>query len=242
MSLAYSELVAAVRKEGTALVTAGRVGLSDPVECCPGWDVDRLLRHVGRVFHNVANIVSDRVSERPPLPPRPEPDADAVAYCEDALEELVDALSSTPADTPVWNWSTQEQVAQFWARRMAHEAAVHRWDAQRAHGYQQRVEAELATDGVAELLDTMLPYVLSEQPAEDLAGVLGVECSDTGERWRVRLSADKAVQDEAADPDATVSGRASDVLLVLYGRLPLERVDLAGDTDLVTRWRESVRP
>ena len=40
---------------------------------------------------------------------------------------------------------------------MAHETAVHRWDAQLATGLAEPLESKLAGDTVAEVLDTFLP-------------------------------------------------------------------------------------
>ena len=49
------------------------------------------------------------------------------------------------------------QTSGFWARRMAVETAVHRYDAQLAAGDPQPVERMLAADGVDEYLD-VLPF------------------------------------------------------------------------------------
>ena len=51
----------AIRADSEALATAARaVGLSAPVPPCPEWDVEKLVRHVGRVFTSCAAVVRER--------------------------------------------------------------------------------------------------------------------------------------------------------------------------------------
>ena len=41
--------------------------------------------------------------------------------------------------------------------------------------------------------------------------------------------------------DARVSGNASDLLLFLYNRLPVDRIEVTGDDSLLRRWTAGVR-
>ena len=54
----------------------------------------------------------------------------------------------------MWTWTPDHTVG-FWSRRMAHEVAVHRWDAQGAAGDPSPIERELAVDGIQEVFDLM---------------------------------------------------------------------------------------
>ena len=64
---------------------------------------------------------------------------------------------------------------------MAHETAVHRFDAERAAGRDYRVEAELASDGVDEYLDFVLPRTVAK--GLRLGGSVHLHCTDVPGEW-----------------------------------------------------------
>ena len=99
----------------------------------------------------------------------------------------VDAfLDELDPDVPTWNWAPQARVAAFWHRRMAHETAVHRWDAQLATVLPEPLESKLAADTVAEALDTFLPAGRRRSPSE-VTGLVHLIATDLGQEWYVRL-------------------------------------------------------
>jgi hypothetical protein len=73
-------------------------------------------------------------------------------------------------------------VAAFWFRRMAHETAVHRWDAQLAVRLPEPLESKLAADTVAEALDTFLPSGRQRSP-HNLTGLVHLTATDLGQEW-----------------------------------------------------------
>jgi uncharacterized protein (TIGR03083 family) len=149
----YAELVTAVRREGEALVAAARSGADAEVPTCGDWTISDLARHVWQVYANVTLYVSTRATSRPESLPEM-PDGDPVELLARQLDDLVSALSDAEPDTPIWTWVFDApEAAIFWARRMAHESAVHRFDAQNAHGIRQPVDTDLATDGDSWLLE-----------------------------------------------------------------------------------------
>lgn len=237
----YAELVAATRSEGQALLAAAGLGLDDPVPTCGGRDLRWLVLHIGRIYHYAASCVGDRTTEDPGFPPRPPEDVDAIAWCSDALEELVDALASTEPGAPAWNWSVATDTAAFWARRMAHESAVHRWDAQHAHGVAAPIAADLASDAVTELVDVLLPRLYRRGVTDGPQGVVRLVAIDDG-AWRVELTRDGArLLSDAGPADATARGSASDLVLVLYGRLPISTVEVEGDASLLQSWQQTLQ-
>lgn len=240
MTPAYSELVAAVRREGSALLAAAALGLDEEVPACPGWTVADLLRHIGRVYARVATILGTRATAPVDEPPEL-PQADPLAMVEELLDELVDQLAEVTADTPVWNWSRNApHLAAFWARRMAHESAVHRFDAQRAHGVAEPVDAELAADGIDELIDVVLPRVLDRDDTELPEAVVVLDAGADG-CWPLRLHARGAERLDVTPADATlVAGTASALLLALYGRVPWESLDVTGDPTVLQAWLAAV--
>lgn len=217
----YDRHVLAIRHESEALASAASSCLASAVPTCPGWTVERLLTHVAGGFRRAARIVREHADAEVPLSSSPPVAPDAVAELSDAAAELVEALTNEDPGTPVWNWSGRDGTVAFWARRMAHEVAVHRWDVSYALGAASPVETDLAVDGVDESLTVFLPYALSRRPVDGLAGTFSMEATDTRDAWFGRLlpdASDVVRGVPASLPDARLRGTASDLLLALWGR------------------------
>ncbi|MDQ1713442.1 MAG: hypothetical protein QOE45_2892 [Frankiaceae bacterium] len=220
--------LAALRHESAALAEAARRGLDARVPSCPDWDVAALVRHNARAFRWATEIVRRHADAEVSMEDLPDPPGDdVVAAFEEATAELVDVLANEAPDTRVWTWSEGDFSVRFWARRMANEVAVHRWDAQLAHGEPEPIEPELAADGVDELLTVFLSAGLGRRPVDGLAGTFEVLATDTGDAWHGELWPDRAEAGagRAVDPpDATLRGTVSDLLLAMWGRdVPVER-------------------
>ena len=219
-----------IEAESAVFLAAARHGLDAPVPSCPGWDVRHLTGHLGRTHrYHAAHLV--RGVTDPPTTPSPEPPEDVVAWFEQGVQVLLDALRATDPEAPAWNWAPHtRQVASFWSRRMALETVVHRWDAQAAHGCQHDVEPELAADGVDEVLYVHRVADWDDEPVT-VEGVVAVRLTDVDVEHVVQV-APAGLSRSSVTPDAVVDGRASDVLLALWGRLPLEPL-VTGDPGLV---------
>ena len=143
-------------------------------------------------------------------------------------DELADLLTSTDPSTPVWTWAGHNDVG-WVARRVAHETAVHRHDAEEAAGRRYEIDPELASDGIDEYLHVFLPRRAAEH---ELSGSVHLHCTDVAGEWLVEPAADggtPTIRREHAKGDAAVRGPAEDLLLVLWGRLPLDAADVIGD-------------
>jgi uncharacterized protein (TIGR03083 family) len=234
-TLAYSELVTAVRREGEGIVTAAGMGLDADVPACEGWQVGRLVRHISRIYLYVAGVVASRATEEPG---RAEvPDGDPVTVLSEALDDVVEALSDIDADTPVWNWSDDAaDTGLFWARRMAHESSVHRFDAQAAHGVMQPVDAELASDGIDELIDMVAPRVYRRDGIAGPTGTIALDSSDDGSRYLGLEPTSLSRLEVLTAPAVTVRGTSSALLLASYSRVPWTSLDVTGDADLLAAW------
>jgi uncharacterized protein (TIGR03083 family) len=237
---AYSELIAAVRGEGEGIIAAARLGLDAPVTSCPGWDVGRLVRHVSRVYTTTEYVVAHRITQEPEEWPGLA-EGDPIEVLGALLDDLVTALRDCDPDTSVWNWSTvAEPVAAFWARRMAHESSVHRFDAQIAHAMPQPIDAELAGDGLDELIDVLSPRIYSRVGGGGPTGTVALTSSDDGS-WCLGLEPDSVQRlDVVSEPDASVRGTSSTMLLAAYGRVPWSSLTVEGDVDLLERWSETM--
>lgn len=231
-----------LRADGAALAEAARRDLDAPVPSCPGWAVDRLVGHVGTVHQWVAETLATRATERVDwqtlarAPRGPE----VLGWYEGQRDRLVDLLEEADPAEPVWNWSTGPQVAGFWHRRMAQETAVHRWDAEAATGpAASAIEPALAADGIDEWLGVALASGAREPeaPVDAVRGSLHLHCTDVAGEWWVRLDGRELVlRREHAKGDAAVRGAASDLLLVLWGRLPPSAVEVLGDATVLDAW------
>lgn len=238
----YAAFVAAVRVEAAALTFALEGGeMDDVVPTCQGWEVRDLALHIGQVSGHWRQVLAEGVGSTPtPLPDPPEDDA-LVPWVADALVGLLDQLDATPPTTPVKSRFGSAMSAEFVARRSAHELSVHRYDAQAARGICTPIPAELAADGIDELLDVLV--TLREAPAPGSGRVLSLRSSELGSEWSVTLGHDRVeverrTQDQppVEGGDLVVSGTTSDLELTLYHRPTLSPVDVHGDDTLLEEW------
>jgi uncharacterized protein (TIGR03083 family) len=244
--------LAAVRAEGSAFLSA--VGTDDvlgsTVPSCPDWTVGDLARHLGGVYRRVrVNAGSGRADEAWPALNVPEDapaatDPEVVAWFGEELAQTSRFLDALDPDLPTWNFAPQAKVAGFYHRRLAHETAVHRWDAQFASGLPEPIESKLAGDTVAEVLDTFLPAGRRREPV-DATGVVHLVASDLGHEWTVRLrgqgmallDTDTLLDDDAHPARAAATGSASDLALALWGRVSFDVVETVGDEGLLEALR-----
>lgn len=226
--------LAALAREGGAFRAA--VSQPDPaaaVPSCPEWTVRDLTVHLGRVYTFVREVLE--TGKKPPhQQPRPAGN-DVLPWFDEVSAAVQTRLGEADPASSAWNWSTQPKLAGFWPRRMAHETAVHRWDAQLVSGTAEPVEAELAADGVTEVLDTWLPSGRATSQA-GATGVVRLDALDLDRTWLIRLRAEgiilldeSAVLDESADAQTVVGATASDLLLALWGRRTASSLSVAGD-------------
>lgn len=213
------------------------VAAETPVPTCPGWTVQQLLRHVGRVFDMVIRVVQTADPQVPP--PRLEPaGGDALAALDDRLATMLDVLARTDPATPAWHFTpTAPKTAAFWSRRMAHEVTVHRIDAQAAAETSTEVDPDLAADGVDELLTRLIardPRPGRRPQPSTLGGSVVYRAVDVGRVWTVHLAAGQlpqTTQGEVTRADASVTGPADAVYRAGWGR-PSDAV-ITGDLALV---------
>jgi len=226
----YGTYVAHVRGDGRRLAEVASGGLADDVPSCPGWTVRDLVSHVAEVYeHKIACTLLQQAPD--PWPPEWPADRDPVEWLSDAHGRLLEMFDRSEPTTPSATWWPPDQTVGFWARRMAHETAVHRADAELAAGTPTPIDADLATDGVDEILHIMLAGDWSEAP-EDAAKGQRTAVSTGGRTWNVELSREAVTVTEGDGAhDAAVEGDPSDVVLWLWGRAGDDRVTRSGDAE-----------
>lgn len=228
----YSVLVERVADDGRRLIAAAEGRLAADVPSCPGWTVRDLVTHVAEVYeHKIACTLLGRAPD--PWPPEWPADRDPLEWLGDAHERLLDLFAGSEASTPSATWWPPDQTLGFWARRMAHETAVHRVDAELAAGTPTPVDADLAVDGVDEILTIMLAGDWTDEPDDAAVGQrIAIEAGPR--TWTVVLDRESiTVTDGDRQAVARLSGDPSDVDLWLWGRVADERVDRYGDADAV---------
>ena len=107
-----------------------------PVPSCPDWNADDLLWHLAEVQWFWGTVVRERASRdqaEKHKPPRPGDRAGLAAFFDRVSSELADVLAATPPDTHAWTWS-EDQTVGFIRRRQAHEALIHRVNAELTAG------------------------------------------------------------------------------------------------------------
>jgi uncharacterized protein (TIGR03083 family) len=223
---------------------------SEPVPTCPGWVVADVVEHVGTLYYwssaHVATGARARLSPRSLDLHRPE-DGATPEWLGGAIAPMMDIFRTCDPDASVWGWGA-DRHARFWPRRMLFETVVHRADASFALGVDPDVDAIVAADGFDELLSN-LPHAAYFAPGiADLRGDgerLAFRAADLDIAWSIRLLAAGYAWDWSdGEADVTVSGRASDLLLLLYRRRAADdagRFERAGDLALLDRFLTSTQ-
>jgi uncharacterized protein (TIGR03083 family) len=211
--------LAAIASESRRIAElAARTPGDTPVSSCPDWDISALVGHLGQTQRFWAGNVRTASLESAWEGDRTPPMTGLDRWLGESTELLLSALAAVPDDSPCWTWWGEPRTAGAVARHQAQEAAVHRWDAETAVGTPAPLAPELAHDGVAEFLEVMVDDQIGLR-----VGEVVFESIDTGGQWRVGRTGPTSV---------VLRASASDLVLVLYGRLPPSAVESQGDLAL----------
>jgi uncharacterized protein (TIGR03083 family) len=242
--------IAAIGREGERLAAAAsRAGLDDPIPWCPGWDTRDLLRHLSEIHlwaasHVARRAVREGVSELadlesvwPDLAVFWPDDEDLIDYYLATNANLVAELESAPPDLATWTFLPAPSPRQMWARRQAHETAVHRYDAESATGSVSGFDPAFASDGIDEILTAMAPRT-NELPLQTRV-TMAIRPTDVAERWVVTLGPDGIDTVRSDGPaDLALSGLASDLYLAVWNRGDDSVITSTGDLAVLDTWRD----
>jgi len=253
-----AEHIDALRRQGERLAdAAGQAGLEATVPPCTPWLVKDLLRHTGYIHRWAARHITECPEDVIDGPPEADilrggaPDPELLAWFRAGHAALVEILSTADPAVACATFMPAPSPLAFWARRQAHETAIHRADAQSASGTVPQFAPEFAADGIDELI-TGFGRRRKYQPGSGAdGGRMRVLAADTGDAWlieahegRLRPRRDAGPgADGAQDAGCTVSGPASGVYLFLWNRADAARVGVTidGDPSLLGSWQASVR-
>lgn len=229
-----------------------------PVPSCPEWTAADLLWHLAGVQWFWGEVIGRRPAgpeESWRARDRPADRAALLAFFDVASARLSDALDRADPTDAAWSWSAEQTVG-FTVRRQAHEALIHRLDAEQAAGEVTGLDPALAADGVAELMEVMYggtpPPWASFTPAR---GTVELHLTDVDVRLHVQpghlagvdpgsghdITGPHVVVSEATTPpSATVSGTAADVDAWLWRRRDDGLITARGDPATYDHFRAAV--
>ncbi len=245
--------ITAVGQEAKLLAQAAeQVGLDVDIPTCPGWDMRELLRHLSEIHLWAAAHVA-QPHDKPWVDDLAElaafwPDLGIFWPDDDQLIDhylatnanLVDALESAPLDVESFTFLPAPSPLAMWARRQAHETAIHRFDAENAAGIVTEFDPAFAADGIDELLAAFAPRA-SAFPVESTKTMV-VRATDTGDSWQVTLAPDGITTSRDDGPaDVTLTGDARDLYLAVWNRGDDSNVTVTGDHDLFEIWHKNHR-
>jgi uncharacterized protein (TIGR03083 family) len=240
-----------LQSEGVALADAAEgVDPDTPVGIVPDWPLRDLLRHVGGIHRWAATTI------REARPTRYDTtllavaggawpaDAELVDWYRDGHAALVDTLRTADPGLDCWAFLPGRPPREFWARRQAHETAIHRADAESCSGPVTPFPRDLAVDGIDELL-----LGFAARPGDYPAGpppVLRLRATDADAVWSARLGPERVeatsgADGHGADADCTVSAPASDLYLLLWNRIAPTPAQVDGDPAVLATWRSAVQ-
>ncbi len=250
IAVEVKEYVSALERDGRLLIGAAKgAGLDALVPTCPGWHIRELLAHI-RYVHAwarayVAGALGDMVSEPDEVEilRNAPPDHELLESVEDGHAALLGALADAPPSLNCWTFLSSPSPLVMWARRQAHETAIHRVDAEIAAGWAPRAfDFRLAMDGLDEIIFAFLARTVPPAEGEVGLGRIGFEAREGAERLTVRLTAGGALPERGEPPcDLVIRASASDLYLVAWNRPPAGELELIGAAHLLDAWRRLIQ-
>jgi uncharacterized protein (TIGR03083 family) len=228
---------------------------SDPdarVPTCPDWNAADLLWHLGAQVQGFWAGILEQRPEGPDNwkePDRPDSFAGVLERFDADSARLLEALAAADPAEEAWTWSPDHTVG-FISRRQAHEALIHRLDAELVAGTVTDLDPALAADGVDECLAVMYggtPEWGTFTPGE---GLLRFDVSDaaiwvrlghfTGTDPESGKTYDEpdinVVPDPGTEPDAVVTGPAGPMDAWLWHRGDDTDISTTGDRTVYDRF------
>jgi uncharacterized protein (TIGR03083 family) len=256
-----TEYIYALKQQALTLGNAAASGgLDAAVPTCPPWRVRDLVRHqgyvhrwaTGYVLHQHQDAVPE-LTEAEQLTAGPD-DSGLLDWFEAGYADLVAALKAADPAMSCLTFLPATSALAFWARRQAHETAIHCFDARLAAGLGHSYPADFAADGIDELVigffgrhrDRMDSATLAAGPGPSLQ----VYAADVGLGWHVQLTPDRLLAYRVgrggmpgpAPADCTLTGPAAELYLLLWNRRRPDKTEVvvSGDASVLHAWQQSM--
>lgn len=243
-------LLAALRDQGEMLAATPPMALTESVPSVPDWTVEHVVRHTGKVHRWVLAALSapagtplSEIRASGSLPRGPQ----CLDAYRDALDALLEAFANLDPAQPVPTM-TGPGTAAWWLRRQTHEVSIHRIDVAdtlRAAGGPSvpGLDPDVAADGVDEWAGVFLPGLAAGGRLPSVLDGRSIHLHGTDSpsaEWYFGFGPGRvSVAREHRRGDVALRGRAQDLLLTLWRRRPLERLDAVGDVAVAQALIES---
>jgi uncharacterized protein (TIGR03083 family) len=223
---------------------------------CPDWDASDLQWFWAKT---IRTRPASPAEVEVPTPPRPAPYRELLECFDDFSSSLFVELERADPAEPAWHWSLDQTVGTSY-RRQAHEALIHRLDAEQTAGAETPLDAALAADGVLELFEVMyggpppewgrvepgdqhVKFELTDSQGALLHEVLVQPCTFYGtdpESGKNYDGPHLLVVEDPAPADAVVRGAAADVDAWLWKRRGDADLEISGDAAAYDAFRAAV--
>ncbi|MGH1493408.1 MAG: maleylpyruvate isomerase family mycothiol-dependent enzyme [Acidimicrobiales bacterium] len=222
---------------------------------CPDWTAADLVWHLAEVQYFWACIVEGNLANPGAVEPLVRPaDDELLELMAAQSSHLVNRLETRNPGEPCWSWHDEGHSVGWVRRRQAHEALIHRVDAeltleQIKPGSLSAIDEDLAADGVDEMMTVMLDLGPIPDWGKFEAGGATARIEVPGRSWWGEFGRflgtepdgdhyDREVLrliEPVAEPSATISGGASEMDLWLWRRGDLGPASFQGDSTIVDR-------
>lgn len=233
-------LLDVLRTEGQRIASMPADALGAPVPSCPGWTLEHVVRHTGKVHLWVTAVMQagpgaalDQARPARQMPRGPE----CLDAYRSAHESMMTEFEQRDLDEPATTF-VGPATLRWWVRRQAHEATVHRFDAADAvhtagGPLPEPADPTAAADGVGEWIQAIASRFLGAgQVPESLLGrTVHLHGTDTGDaEWLLAFTDDgMSVTTEHTKADVALRGSAQQLLLAVWRRRPLDSLQLFGN-------------
>lgn len=235
---ATARYTASIRSDSDLISASVRTGALDAkVAACPEWDVRTLVEHVSFVHRWATLAIGSGAAPDASAVAKPAADDDLAVWIVDGAAALIAAIEATDPEADTWHPFPFDQKNWVWARRMAMETLVHRWDAETAVGRDASIDPTIASEAIHEYMEIGFPRVLGRPEIDPPSASLHVHCTDTDGEWLIWSDGGEyrmlPVHDKG---DAAMRGTAEALLLVLTGRTDRNEIDIVGERAAADPW------
>ena len=250
--LPYDTVIAAESERCAAALAS-----ADPaaqVPACPEWSAADLAYHLAEVQDFWSRVVASAPAEPSDDAVTRPPDGELVAFLRTRTVALLDALAGHEPGDACWSWSPAGGDITWVLRRQAHEALIHRVDAEQTAGVPlTEPAAGIAADGVAEMLEVMVSGLPPWATFTPDGARVRLVATDADRAWTVALGrftgtsptsgntddedCAELVEDAPDDATGEVRGTAWDLDLWLWGRGPAGVLATRGGSAVADRLR-----
>jgi uncharacterized protein (TIGR03083 family) len=238
VTLPYEVHVDAIEQEAERIGELAERGVKVAIRTTPGWDLEALLLHLAGTFQRGVTQLGS-ADQSVEVASEDELAGTALACFEESRLALVSALREHDPADPCWNSVGEDLTVGFLARRLAHESAMHRIDAEVARGAGTTIDPELAADGIDERLFVVLSHHSEAGQIPDLGGSICLICSDRDAAWSIDASRGRfRVRAGRGPADAAVVATASDLFCFSWSRPTIRPLQVTGRMAVVEAWQQ----